>query len=108
MEDDIDYGKNMTLEELEKLDEVHIEFDKNAGRVENGFCPDCHNKFVNVVEHRNVGNLFTLHFKKLKCNNCGKEYLDLDNAEKYDLLLILERAFKQPLDVLSKKVEKLI
>lgn len=108
MEEDIDFGKDMTLEELESLEEVNIGFDKNAGHIEEGECPYCHDKFVKTVENRNVRNLFTLHFTKLKCLRCGEEYLDLDNAEKYDLLLMLEKAFKQPLDVLSKKVEKLM
>jgi len=30
MEDDLDYGKDMTLEELEKLEEVDVEFDKDG------------------------------------------------------------------------------
>lgn len=108
MEDDIDYGRDMTFEELNSLEKANIEFDKNIGHVKEGICPHCHEEFVNMVEHRNVGNLFTLHFNKLKCFQCDEEYLDLDNAERYDLLLMLEKAFKQPLDVLSKKVEKLI
>lgn len=108
MKDDINYGKDITLEELEKLEEVNTEFDKNAGHIEEGICPNCNEKFVKVTENRNVENLFTLHFNKLKCPKCNEEYLDLDNAEKYDLLLTLEKAFKQPINVLSKKVEKLV
>lgn len=84
MEYDIDYGKDINIEDLGDFEEVNIKFDKNAG------------------------NLFTLHFIKLKCLKCNEKYLDLDNAKKYDLLLILGRAFKQSLDVLSKKVEKLV
>ena len=108
MDDDINYGRDKKLEELESFEEANIEFDRNARHVEDGVCPHCHEKFVRVVEHKNVGNLFTLHFIKLKCSHCGEEYLDLDNAEKYDLLLMLEKAFKLPINVLSRKFEKLI
>jgi Zn finger protein HypA/HybF involved in hydrogenase expression len=108
MEDDLDYGKDMTLEELEQLEEVDVEFDKNAGHVKGGICPNCNEKFVKVVENREVVDWVTLHITKLKCPKCGEEYLDLDNAEKYDMLLRLEKAFKQPMNVLSKKVESLV
>ena len=109
MEDDMEYGKDMALEELEKLEEVDIEFDKSAGHVDNGNCPDCNEKFVKVVEDSEVfGGDVTFHITKLKCSKCGKKYLDLNNAEKYDLLLMLKKVFKQPIGVLSKKVAGLV
>lgn len=109
MEDVINYGKDMTLEELENLEEVKLEIDEGAFEVSEGVCPYCNEKFVKIVENRKaLGGDVTFHIKKLKCIKCGKEYLDLNDAEKYDLLLILEKAFKQPINVLSKKVEKLI
>lgn len=104
----MDYGKDMTLEELENLEEVHIEFDKNAGHVEEGICPDCNEKFIKVVENRDVGDWVTIHITKLKCPKCGKEYFDLEQGKKYAIILLLEKAFKQPIGILSKKVEKLI
>lgn len=109
MEDDIEYGKYMTSEELEKLEEVDIKFDKNAAYVKKGVCPDCNEKFVKVVEDSDVlGGDVTFHITKLKCPKCGKKYLDLNNAEKYDLLLKLEKAFNQPIGVLSKKISKVV
>lgn len=50
MEDDIDYGKDITLEELENLEEVNIEFDKNVGPVYDGTRPRRKEKFIKVVE----------------------------------------------------------
>ncbi len=104
----MEYGEDMTLEELEKLEEVKFEIDKNAGQVNEGTCPDCNEKFIKVVENRNIGNWVTLHITKLKCPKCDKEYLDLEQGKKYNILLMLEKAFKQPINVLSKKIEKLV
>ena len=105
----MEYGEDMSLEELERLEEVKFEIDKNAGQVNDGTCPDCNEKLVKIVENRQaLGGDVTFHIKKLKCVKCSKEYLDLSNAEKYDLLLILEKAFKQPINVLFKKIEKLV
>ena len=48
----------------------------------------------------------SFHIIKLKCDSCGKEYLDLNQADKYDFLLTLERAIKNKiaLKVLAKKI----
>ncbi|MAG02210.1 hypothetical protein CMI42_02640 [Candidatus Pacearchaeota archaeon] len=108
MEDDMDYGKDMTLEELENLEEVNFEIDKSAFEVNGGVCRNCNGRLLKMVENRDIGNWVTLHFKKLKCNECSKEYLDLNNAEEYDLLLNLEKAFKQPINVLSQKISGLV
>jgi formylmethanofuran dehydrogenase subunit E len=108
MEDDIDYGKDMTLEELENLEEVDIKFDKNARHVEDGKCPHCNERFVKVVESKNIGDWVTFHITKLKCPKCGEVYLDLNQGKKNDIIFMLEKAFHQPIDVLSKKMEKLV
>lgn len=108
MEDDMEYGKDMTLEEMEKLEEVKFEIDKDTFEAKEGICPDCNEKFIKIVENRNVGDLVTFHITKLKCPKCGRKYLDLNNAEKYDMLLMLEKAFRQPINILSKKIAKLV
>lgn len=108
MEDDLNYGRDITLEELENLEEINIKFDKDSGHVDGGTCPDCNEKFVKIVENRNIRDWVTFHITKLKCPKCDKKYLDLNNAEEYDLLLTLEKAFKQPIKVLGKKVAKLV
>jgi len=98
----------MTLKELEKLKEVKIIMDKTAFEVNNGICGKCNQKLMKVVENTSIleGSM-TFHIIKLKCGKCGKEYLDLDQAEKYDFLLTLEKAMKQPLETLSKKISML-
>ena len=95
----------MTLKELEKLKEIKIEVDKTAFDVNNGICNKCKERLVKIVENRSVlDGSMTFHIIKLKCVNCRKEYLDLDQAEKYDFLLNLEKAVKQPLSILSEKI----
>ena len=109
MEDDLDYGKDMTLEELEKLEEIDIEFDKDVAYIKEGVCPNCNEEFIKVVEDSDVlGGDVTFHITKLRCPKCDKKYLDLNNAEKYDLLLMLKKVFKQPIGALSKKVAGLV
>ena len=96
---------NMSLEELRKLREEKLEIERDAFEVNEGICKDCNEKLVKIVENRNVlDGSITFHIIKLKCMKCGKEYLDLDQAEKYDFLLTLEKAVKQPLESLSKKI----
>lgn len=98
----------MTLKELEKLKKVKIEVDKTAFEVNNGICRKCNQKLVKVVENTSVlDGSMTFHIIKLKCGKCGKEYLDLDQAEKYDFLLTLEKAMNQPLENLSEKISML-
>ena len=48
----MEYGEDMSLEELERLEEVKFEIDKNAGQVNDGTCPDCNEKLVKIVENR--------------------------------------------------------
>lgn len=96
---------NMSLEELKKFREEKLEIDNNVLEVNEGVCKDCNERLVKIVENRNVlDGSITFHIIKLKCMKCGKEYLDLDQAEKYDFLLTLEKAVKQPLESLSKKI----
>jgi RNase P subunit RPR2 len=97
--------ENMTLKELEKLKEEKLEIDREAFDVNEGICKDCNEKLTKIVENRSMlDGAVTFHIIKLRCEKCGKEYLDLDQAEKYDFLLTLEKATKKPLDVLSKKI----
>lgn len=96
----------MSLEELKHLEEESIEFTSSAFEVNEGVCKDCHEKLVKRVENRSIfGGTVTFHIIKLVCPRCGKEYLDLDQAEKYDFLLTLEKASKEkPLEVLTKQM----
>lgn len=97
--------ENLSLEELEKLEEIKLDIDEDVFEVNDGICKDCHEKLIKIVENRSILNgAITFHIIKLKCPKCSKEYLDLDQAEKYDFALILEKATQQPLDSLSKKL----
>jgi len=92
--------ENMSYEELKKLQEENIEIDEDSFEVNNGVC--CNEKMIKIVDNRNLfEGALTFHIIKLKCSMCGKEYMDLDQAEKYDLLLKLE---KQPIEILTKKI----
>jgi len=104
----MEYGEDMSLEELENLEEVDIEIDKNASQVDGGICPDCNEEFTKIVENRNINGWVTLHIIKLKCPKCDKEYLDLEQGKKYNLLLMLEKVFQQPINVLSKRIGALV
>ena len=97
--------EDMTIDELEKLQEVDVNMDKDAFEVNDGVCKECNEKLVKIVQNKSIlDGAITFHIIKLKCPKCGKEYLDLDQAEKYDFTLILEKAVKQPLDKLSRRI----
>ena len=99
----------MSLKELEKLKEVKVKIDKASFEVNSGLCKKCNEKLVKIVENKSVWDgSMTFHIIKLKCLKCGKEYLDLDQAEKYDLLLTLEKVMKnKPIEDLSEKISML-
>ena len=96
----------MSVEELQNLKEEELEINKESFEVNEGICKDCNIKLIKIVENRSIfGGTISFHIIKLKCPKCGKEYLDLDQAEKYDFLLTLEKASKEkPLDILTKKI----
>lgn len=98
-------GENLSIEELENLEEADIEITNSASQVNEGICEECNEKIIKVVENKSMlDGSITFHIIKLKCPNCGKEYIDLDQAEKYDFLLTLQKAIKQPLNTLTSKI----
>lgn len=102
--------KNMSIEELKKFDEVNLDINEDIFEVNDGFCKDCNGKLIKIVENKSIfDGALTFHIIKLKCENCGKEYLDLNQAEKYDLLLTFEKISKQQsIRMLSKKISECI
>lgn len=93
----------MSLEELDELEEVKLEIDNDATRVIEGVCPKCKEKMIKYIDNKSLFNgTLTFHFIKFKCTKCNKEYLDLEEAEKYDLFLTLEKIGKEKVLALIK------
>ncbi len=102
-------GENMSFEKLNKLEEAELEFDNRAFEVAEGICKDCGEKLIKVVENKSIlDGAITFHIIKLRCLKCGKEYLDMDQAEKYDFLLTLNKAVKskKALSFLARKIDE--
>ncbi len=100
-------GSKVSLEELKEFDKEYFEIDESSFEVNDGICRACNERFLKIVENRSIfDGSVTFHIIKLKCPKCNKEYLDLDQAEKYDFLLKLEKASKEePLEELTKRIE---
>jgi hypothetical protein len=99
--------KDMTVDELDKLEEADVQFEPSSRQANEGTCGDCGEKLVKIVEDRSLlDGAITFHIVKLKCEKCGKEYLDLEQADKYDFLLSLEKAVKgsKGLKVLAERL----
>ena len=100
--------EDLDLGELENLEEESLELDESAFEVNGGVCKDCGEKLEKIVENKSLLNgMMTFNIIKLRCPNCGKEYLDLEQAEKYDFFLLLERELKKKyaLQTLSRKLQ---
>ncbi len=95
--------EDLSLEELEKMEEVEFEIDPGAFKVDKAFCPDCKKKMEQIVENKDLfDGTMTIHIIKFKCEQCGKEYLDLNQAEKYNLYLKLSKvAPERPMEFLN-------
>ena len=86
----------MSMEELEKLEEVKSKIYKHAININEGICPKCNEKMTKYIDNKNLfEGALTFHIIKFKCLKCNKEYLDLDEAEKYDLFIKLEKIGKE-------------
>ncbi len=72
--------------------EVKTKFSKKAFRVDKAVCPNCGIKMQKIIENKSLfdGSL-TFHIIKLRCEKCRKEYLDLEQAEIYDLYLMMSK-----------------
>lgn len=96
--------EDLSLEELEKMEEIKFEIEENAFKVDKAFCSDCKKKMEPVVENKDLfkGSM-TIHIIKFRCGQCGKEYLDLNQAEKYELFLKLSKVSEEkPLEFLNQ------
>lgn len=78
-----------------KITEETIEIEKNL-QVTECNCPVCKRKMIRHSEDKSLfDGAITFHFIKLQCPQCKKEYLDLEEAEKYDLFLKLRKMRKE-------------
>ena len=100
--------KNLKEKELEKMEEVKVEINEDSFKVTTGLCPSCSLKMEKIIENKNLfDGTITFHIIKFRCGKCKKEYLDLDEAQKYDLYLLLEKFSKKTLRNVGEMVDKL-
>jgi len=97
---------NLSLEELEKLKKIKTQVDNSFFKVTEGICPKCNEKMIKVIENDSLfDGALTFHIIKLRCNKCKKEYMDLEQAEKYDMFLALKKiSEKKPIDFVSNNL----
>lgn len=93
----------MSLEELESLEETTLETNKEDFDVNEGICPKCNEKMKKYIDNKDLfeGTL-TFHIIKFKCLKCNSEYMDLNEAQKYDLFLKLGKIGKEKVLALVK------
>lgn len=92
------------------MKEAKMEIGGKAFRVDKSVCPHCDLKMHKIIENKSLfdGSL-TFHIIKLKCEKCSREYLDLEQAEVYDMYLILNKRFAgRPLEAISERFSKAI
>ena len=99
--------ENLSEEELNKFEKVKgFKVDEDSLKVSEGICPECSFKMDKVIENRNLfDGALTFHIIKYKCEKCKKEYMDLKQAEKYDLYLSLKK-IKRPISYITQSLTK--
>jgi len=86
------------------MQEVEMKLDEKAFRVDKSVCPNCGLKMRKIIENKSLfeGSL-TFHIIKFHCEKCDRQYLDLEQAQVYDLFLIFSKKFAgKPLENLTK------
>ena len=87
--------RKMSLRELEKLEEVKVEFDRDAFKAKEITCPKCDIKTIKYFETKNLFHgVLKMQIKRFKCPKCKSKYFDLEGAELHDLFLMLRRLNK--------------
>lgn len=74
-------------------------------RVDRAICPHCGVKTHKVIENKSLfdGSL-TFHIIKLRCGKCNREYLDLEQAQVYDLFLVFNKLKERSLHNVVERV----
>ena len=88
-----------------KLKEVKMKVGEKAFRVDRAICPQCGLKMHKIIENKSLfDGALTFHIIKLKCEKCEREYLDLEQAQVYDLFLIFNKTYSgKSLERLTEK-----
>ncbi len=83
--------KKQVYEEVKEKLEI-----ANKLQVDKSICLYCKKEMIKYKEDKSLfDGAITFHFIKLKCPQCKKEYLDLEEAKKYDLFLKLRKMGKE-------------
>ena len=92
-----------------KYKEIDVDINTNAFKVDNATCPNCGIKMEKIIENKSLfDGSVTFHIIKLKCEKCKKEYMDLEQAAKYDLFLIMTKNLgNKPLEKVSKAISNI-
>lgn len=91
------------------MEEVEFKVDKTSFEVEEGICPACGKEMTKVIENKSLfDGALSFHLIKFRCNLSGKEFLDLNQAKKYDLFLLLNKiSSKKKLKDLTQNVRSI-
>ena len=78
--------------DIEKLENVEFEFDKNAFKTEMMHCDKCNINMEKVnIEMNLLDSPLSIKLKVFRCHKCNKEYLNFEEAKKLDKALVLLR-----------------
>ena len=99
--------EDLSEEELDKFEKVKdFEIDENSLKISDGICLGCNEKMDKVIENLNLfDGALTFHLIKYRCSRCKKEYMDLEQAEKYDLYSSLKR-LRKPISYITNSLTR--
>lgn len=89
-----------------KLKEVEMNISRDAFSVDSSLCPTCGIKMEKIIDNKSLfDGAVTFHIIKFRCEKCKKEYMDLEQAAKYDLFMIMSKNLgNKPLEKVSKAI----
>ncbi|MBI2543221.1 MAG: hypothetical protein HYW24_03485 [Candidatus Aenigmarchaeota archaeon] len=92
-----------------KLEEVEMKLTESAFRVDRAVCPHCNLKMHKTIENKSLfEGALTFHIIKLKCEKCSREYMDLEQAQVYDLFLAVRKLKEKPIYDVAEKISQQI
>jgi transposase-like protein len=91
--------QDLTQEEIEELETADFQILPQAAQVEEGVCPSCENEMRQVVRNYSIyDGSITFHLISFRCTECEETYLDLEQAQKYDLYRLLQETPEEDLE----------